>query len=213
MKSVNEQFAEMQKKTLESLEPVKNMNAVAAEAFERIARKNYDLMGDLVDYAVAQIKTPANAKNLQEAYEQRVAETKAFAEKVNARAAEYVALAGELGEMAKSKAPAAPKAKASSAADTAKAASAPAKATPAKAESAPAKAASAPAKATPAKAESAPAKAASAPAKATPAKTAPATAKKAASAPARATSKTESKAAPAAAKKKASAKKTAAKSG
>ncbi len=115
MKSVNEQFAEMQKKTLESLEPVKNMNAVAAEAFERIARKNYDLMGDLVDYAVAQVKTPATAKNLQEAYEQRVAETKAFAEKVNARAAEYVALAGELGELAKSKAPAAPKAKASSA--------------------------------------------------------------------------------------------------
>ena len=100
---------------------------VAAEAFERIARKNYDLMGDLVDYAVAQVKTPANTTNLQEAYEQGVTETKAFAEKVNARAAEYVALAGELGEMAKSKAPAAPKAKASSAkassvAETAKAA-------------------------------------------------------------------------------------------
>ena len=38
-------------------------------------------------------------------------ETKAFAEKVNARAAEYVALAGELGEMAKAKVPAAPSAK------------------------------------------------------------------------------------------------------
>ena len=91
------------------------MNAVAAEAFERIARKNYDLMGDLVDYAVAQVKTPADMTNFQEAYEQRVAETKVFAEKLNARTAEYVALAGELGDMAKSKAPAAPKAKASSA--------------------------------------------------------------------------------------------------
>ena len=115
MKSVNKPFADLQKKTLESLEPLQDMNAVAAEAFERIARKNYDLMGDLVDYAVAQVKTPANTTNPQEAYEQGVAETKAFAEKVNARAAEYVALAGELGELAKSKSPAAPKAKAPSA--------------------------------------------------------------------------------------------------
>ena len=136
MKPVNEQFAEMQKKSLEGLEPLKNLNAVAAEAFERIARKNYDLMGDLVDYAVAQVKTPTNSTNVQEAYEQQVAETKAFAEKVNARASEYVALAGELGEMAKSKAPVTPKAKASSAksspdAETAKAAPAPAKSAPA----------------------------------------------------------------------------------
>ncbi len=53
-------------------------------------------------------------------------ETKAFAEKLNARTAEYVALTGELGDVAMSKAPATPKAKASSAkaspvAETAKA--------------------------------------------------------------------------------------------
>jgi len=99
MKSVNEQFAEMQKKTMEGLEPMQNMSNVAAEAFERIARKNYDLMGDLVDYAVAQVKMPEGTVDMQEVYEQRVAETKAFADKVNARAAEYVELAGELGEM------------------------------------------------------------------------------------------------------------------
>ena len=107
MKDINEQFAEMQKKTLESFEPMKNMNNVAAEAFARIARKNYDLMGDLVEYAVAQVKVPSKDANPQEVYEQRVADTKAFAEKVNARAAEYVALAGELGEMAQPNAEAA----------------------------------------------------------------------------------------------------------
>ena len=101
MKSVNEQFAEMQKKTLESLEPMQNMNNVAAEAFEKIARKNYDLMGDLVDYAVAQVKMPEGEADVKTVYDHRVAETKAFAEKVNARAAEYVALAGELGDMVK----------------------------------------------------------------------------------------------------------------
>ena len=100
MKSVNEQLAEMQKKTMESFEPMQNMSNVAAEAFERIARKNYDLMGDLVDYAVSQVKVPDSKADIQEVYEMRVAETKAFADKVNARAAEYVELAGELGEMA-----------------------------------------------------------------------------------------------------------------
>jgi hypothetical protein len=102
MKSVNEQIAEMQKKTMESLEPMQNLNSVAAQAFERIARKNYDLMGDLVDYAVAQVKMPDGQVNMQDLYEQRVADTKAFADKVNERAAEYVALAGELGEMVSS---------------------------------------------------------------------------------------------------------------
>lgn len=130
MKSVNDQFAEMQKKTMDSLGPMQNMNTVAAEAFERIARKNYDLMGDLVEYAVAQVKLPAGETDVQQVYEQRVAETKAFADKVNARAAEYVALAGELGEMVSTNSAAAsqPAAKATSA----KPAKAKAKAAPAK---------------------------------------------------------------------------------
>lgn len=102
MKTVNEQIAEMQKKTMESLEPMQNMNMVAAQAFERIARKNYELMGDLVDYAVSQVQVPEGEANLQEVYEQKVAETKAFADKVNSRASEYVALAGELGDMVSS---------------------------------------------------------------------------------------------------------------
>ena len=101
MKDVNDQFVQFQKKTLESLEP---MQKVAAEAFERIARKNYDLMGDMVEYAVTQVKAPINAQNPQETYEQCLAETKAFAEKVNTRANEYVELASELGELAKTKA-------------------------------------------------------------------------------------------------------------
>ncbi len=105
MKAVNEQFSEqfadMQKKTMDSLAPMQNMNNVAAQAFERIARKNYDLMGDLVEYAVAQVKVPEGETDMQKVYESRVADTKAFADKVNARAAEYVELAGELGDMVK----------------------------------------------------------------------------------------------------------------
>ena len=149
MKSVNDQFAEMQKKTMESFGPMQNMNTVAAEAFERIARKNYDLMGDLVEYAVAQVKMPSGEADVQQVYEQRVAETKAFADKVNARAAEYVALAGELGEMVSTNTSTATQASAN-----------PAKAKPAKAKPAGPKS-----KAAPAKSKAAPAKSKAAPAK------------------------------------------------
>jgi hypothetical protein len=98
MKDFNEQYSAIQK----NLEPMKEMNSVAVQAFERIARKNYELMGDLVDFAVAQVQIPQGKATAQEVYERQSAEAKAFAEKVNTRAAEYMELAGELGNMVSS---------------------------------------------------------------------------------------------------------------
>ena len=95
MKDFNEKYAAIQK----NLEPMQEMNSVAVRAFERIARKNYELMGDLVDFAVAQVQIPQGKATAQEVFEQQSAEAKAFAEKVNTRAAEYMELAGELGGM------------------------------------------------------------------------------------------------------------------
>jgi hypothetical protein len=98
MKDFNEQYSAIQK----NLEPMKEMNSVAVQAFERIARKNYELMGDLVDFAVAQVQIPQGKATAQEVYKRQSAEAKAFAEKVNTRAAEYMELAGELGNMVSS---------------------------------------------------------------------------------------------------------------
>jgi len=98
MKDFDKQFVELQKK----MEPMQEMNSVALLAFERIARKNYELMGDLVDFAVAQVQIPQGKSSAQEVFEKQSAEAKAFAEKVNARAAEYMELAGELGGMVSS---------------------------------------------------------------------------------------------------------------
>ena len=98
MKDFDEQYAALQK----NLEPVQEMNSVAMQAFERIARKNYELMGDLVEYAVAQVQIPQGKATAQEVYKQQSAEAKAFAEKVNTRAAEYMELASELGGMVSS---------------------------------------------------------------------------------------------------------------
>ena len=69
MKDFDEQYAALQK----NLEPVQEMNSVAMQAFERIARKNYELMGDLVEYAVAQVQIPQGKATAQEVYEHQSA--------------------------------------------------------------------------------------------------------------------------------------------
>ncbi len=98
MKDFDEKYAAIQK----NLEPIQEMNSVAVQAFERIARKNYELMGDLVDFAVAQVQIPQGKATAQEVFEQQSAQAQAFAEKVNTRATEYMELAGELGGMVSS---------------------------------------------------------------------------------------------------------------
>jgi hypothetical protein len=103
MKDFDEQYAEIQK----NMEPMQEMNTVAVQAFERIARKNYELMGDLVDFAVAQVQIPQGKATAQEVFERQSVEAKAFVDKVNVRAAEYMELAGELGGMVSSAAEAA----------------------------------------------------------------------------------------------------------
>ncbi|MGK0231434.1 MAG: hypothetical protein ACI9US_004114, partial [Gammaproteobacteria bacterium] len=64
MKDIDEQYAEFQKK----MEPMQEMTTVAAKAFERIARKNHELMGDLVDFAVAQVQIPQEKITAQEVF-------------------------------------------------------------------------------------------------------------------------------------------------
>lgn len=92
-----EQLAELQKK---SLEPLHRFNNDALAAFERVARKNHELIGDMVDFAVAQSRSQVEGDTPQAIYARQVVEAKAFAEKVSSRAAEYAELAAELKENA-----------------------------------------------------------------------------------------------------------------
>ena len=88
-----ERLAELQKK---NIEPLQNLGSSAFVAFERMARKNYELMGDMVDYAVAQSRGSLEPSTPQALYERQMAEARAFAERMSARTAEYVALAEQL---------------------------------------------------------------------------------------------------------------------
>lgn len=89
------QFTDMQAK---SLEPFKQFAGIAASATEQVLRKNYEVMGDWVDYTVKQAHLPLNCENLNELATAQVEQTKAMAETLNARTSEYVELANELGE-------------------------------------------------------------------------------------------------------------------
>ena len=88
-----EKFSDLQK---QGLEPVRNLTAFAVETFEKLARQNYAVYGDVLDFAVSQAKLPVNVVEPKELIERQVASTKAFAELLTDRAKEYVELGKNL---------------------------------------------------------------------------------------------------------------------
>lgn len=91
------QFAEFQAK---AMEPARAYQALAADTIEQVLRTNYAVVGDFVDFAIKQTQLPLENDNLNDVVSAQVAETKAFTEQMNARAAEYLELAGKLGNQA-----------------------------------------------------------------------------------------------------------------
>lgn len=90
-----EKITELQK---QGLEPVRNFAEFAADAFEKIARKNYAFYGDVLEFYVAQAKLPVDVAEPKELFERQVASTREFAETVTGRVNEYVELARSLNE-------------------------------------------------------------------------------------------------------------------
>lgn len=88
-----EQIMEAQK---QQYEPMLKWNALAVQAFERIARKNYEVSGDMLDYMVAQSQIPLNGKPAQELVADFVDGNREFGEKLAQRSAEYVELTKSL---------------------------------------------------------------------------------------------------------------------
>ena len=89
-------IAEMQTRGLEN---ALAFGRAATGVFERLARQNYAVMGDVVDYTLAQMRIPTQHADPRAALEAQAAGTRGLAEKARARADEYVALAGEMREL------------------------------------------------------------------------------------------------------------------
>ena len=95
--SVNEQmqqFGDMQQR---SLEPMRAFGAVAVDAFEQVTRKNYALVGDMIDYTIKQASLPLKGEGINETIAAQISEGKAFAELMNQRSGEYMDLISSLG--------------------------------------------------------------------------------------------------------------------
>ena len=88
------QFTDLQQR---SLEPMRAFGAFAAEAFEQMTRKNYALVGDMVDYSIRQYSLAVSSENVNEALSAQMEESKAFAELMSRRTSEYAELVGNLG--------------------------------------------------------------------------------------------------------------------
>ena len=82
----------------EAFTPFLELNKVAAETFESVARRNYEFAGDCFDLGLSQLKALTAAKDVGQfsAEESRLA--KEFADKFKAHTEAYLRIASDAGE-------------------------------------------------------------------------------------------------------------------
>ena len=93
MTDINEQFAKFTAFQADAIAPFTTFGGVAAETFEKLARQNYAVIGDYVEFAVNQAKLPADIKDVNDLVGRQIESTRDFSEKLTARFQEYAAIA------------------------------------------------------------------------------------------------------------------------
>jgi phasin family protein len=93
MSTLNDQFQKYIDFQREAFEPVRAFGGIAAETFERIARQNYAVLGDYVEFAVEQAKLPSQAADINDYFGKQIERTRSFGEQLVKRAREYADIA------------------------------------------------------------------------------------------------------------------------
>lgn len=93
MTSKNDQFHQFVEFQREAFEPFRAFTTVAAQTFERLARQNYAVLGDYLEFGVEQAKLPTQVADLNDYIGKQMAQTRAFGEKLARRAQEYAEIA------------------------------------------------------------------------------------------------------------------------
>lgn len=93
MTTVNDQFQKYVASQTEALEPVRAFNSIAVETFERIARQNYAVLGDYLNFAVDQARVTTKATDVNEYFARQLESTRAFGEQLVRRSQEYLEIA------------------------------------------------------------------------------------------------------------------------
>lgn len=90
MTTQNDVFANFANFQKEALEPIRAANGVAVETFERLARQNYAVLGDYINFAVEAARLPAKTTDYSELLSKQMETARAFGEQVVRRSQEYV---------------------------------------------------------------------------------------------------------------------------
>ena len=90
---MNEQFRRMMNMQSGAFEPVRTFAGVTADAVEQIARKNYAVIGDVLQFSTTQAHLPLSNENLTDIASGQVAEANAFLDLMTSRATEYADMA------------------------------------------------------------------------------------------------------------------------
>ena len=102
--TMNEQVKQLSELQARTFEPMRIFSNLAVETMEQVVRKNYEVMGDIVDFSVNQVKQvqlPIEADQLSDVASRQMADTKAFTELLGSRASEYVELGNEFNQKAR----------------------------------------------------------------------------------------------------------------
>ena len=91
--NMNDQVKQMMDMQSRTLEPMRAFAAIAADAVEQIARKNYAVIGDVLEFSTKQVNLPLSSDNLNDVTSAQVAEANTFVELMNSRATEYADMA------------------------------------------------------------------------------------------------------------------------
>ena len=90
-----QQFSDMQSK---AFQPMRIFGGFAAEAMEQVVRKNYAVMGDVIEFSVKQVQLPLSSDSTRDIFSAQMEGFSAFGELMNSRASEYVELISTLYE-------------------------------------------------------------------------------------------------------------------
>ncbi len=87
--NMNDQFKQMMDVQTRALEPMRVFAGLTADVVEQIARKNYAVMGDVLEFSTKQVQLPLSSENLADVSSAQVAQTNAFVELMKSRVNEY----------------------------------------------------------------------------------------------------------------------------
>lgn len=90
MTTQNDQFANFLGFQKEALEPMRAANGMAADAFERLSRQNYAVLGDYINFAVEQARLPTQTTDYTQYLARQMETARLFGDQLVRRSQEYM---------------------------------------------------------------------------------------------------------------------------